>query len=139
MPCAMVLGFSYNALCQSTITKTVAFIIGIGASALFTIAIVTFLCVRQRYFLCYWLMLQRKDLSARDIIAESTRLMDKKCVDLFLFKLRFTAWILLTIFVFPAVIYVYPYYKHACAVYAFEIFSFRNKCEDKTLTFERLR
>lgn len=138
-PCAVVVWFFYSSLCQSSLTTTLVFIFATGTAILFAIGVATFLCIRQRYSLCYWLGVQQGDLSATNAITQSAKLMDKSCVDLFLFKLRFIAWIFLAILFLPATIYVYPYYKQACAVYALEILSYKNNWEEKTLTFERLK
>lgn len=124
---------------QMMATKSITAIIIGGHIVLLILGTVSFLCIRQRYTLCYLILTKRGDLSVRGVIDESIRLMDENCIDLFLFKLRFTAWILLSILVFPTTIYVYPYYKHACAVYSLELLSSRNKCEDATLTFEKLK
>jgi uncharacterized membrane protein len=138
-PCAVVIWFSYSSLCQSSLTKTLVIIIALSVAVLFAIGFITFLCVRQRYSLCYWIASQENSFSASETIKQSAKIMDKNCVDLFLFKLRFIAWILLAIVIFPTIVYVYPYYKQACAIYAFEILSAKNKWEEKTLTFERLK
>ena len=139
VPCAIMLEVWLFAARQMMATKSITTIIIVGHIALLTLGVVSFLCIRQRYTLCYLILTQRGDLSVRGVIAESIRLMDEKCVDLFLFKLRFTAWVLLSVLIFPATVYVYPYYKHACAVYSLELLASRNKCDDTTLTFEKLK
>jgi len=139
IPSAIVLEICISTVRQATATKAIAVIIICGNIILLALGFVSFMCIRQRYALCYWMLTQRGDLSARGIIAESERLMDEKCVDLFLFKLRFVAWIFLSVLIFPTVVYVYPYYKQACAVYSLELISSRNKCQDATLTFEKIK
>lgn len=139
VPSAILLMFCISEIQQATVTMQTASIMIFGNIVLAAIAIVAYACVRQRYALCYWIMIQRYDLSPKQIINESSRLMDKRCVDLFLFKLKFFAWILLAIVVFPTIAYSYPYYKESCAVYALDLLSTRKKCEDATITFECLR
>lgn len=139
IPYAIMVEVLLFAAQQMVATKSITAILIGGNIVFLTLGVVSFLCIRQRYTLCYLILTQRGDLSVRGVIGESTRLMDEKCVDLFLFKLRFTAWILLSVLIFPTTIYVYPYYKHACAVYSLELLASRNKCDDTTLTFKKLK
>lgn len=139
IPSAVLLSYWTSQLEQANATLEVALIMVAGNALFLLIALVSFFCIRQRYTLCYWLIIERDDLSSKQIIKESARIMDKRCVDLFLFKLRFAAWITLSLFIWPFCIYSYPYFKQSCAVYALDVLATRNRCEDATISFDSLK
>ena len=139
LPSALMLNVGLRALRDGSATIETASIMIAGNVVLFSIGIVAFLCISQRYSLCYWLLIKRDDLSSRQMIKESVRIMDSKCIDFFMFKVSFLFWFLLGIILLPSVIYSYPYYKQACAVYALDLLASRKKCDDATITFELLR
>lgn len=131
--------FWVNLVIEANATTIVTFLMAIGTLLLLINSLTAFSCLKQKYALCYWLIIQRKDLNVNQVIKESARFMDKKAIDFFIYKMRFVAWVLLCLVFIPAVTYVYPYYKHANAVYCFEILSHKNKFKDKTVTFERIK
>lgn len=128
-----------NSVLEANATKMITFLLAVGVFFLLLNSLSAYLCIKQKYSLCYWLIIQRQDLSVRQVIKQSAVFMDKKCIDLFIYKMRFVAWCLLCVIFIPAILYVYPYYKHACAVYAFQFLSYRNKFQDHTVTFERIK
>ena len=138
-PTSVLIYLWVNSVLEGSATKEVTFLMALGVTFLLLNSLSAYFCIRQKYCLCYWLIIQRKDLTAKQVIKESARFMDNKCIDLFVYKLRFVAWFLLCIVFIPAISYVYPYYKQASAVYAFEILSHRNNIDGRTVTFERIK
>lgn len=89
------------------------------AAALWIAGVVFDTLFLQRYFLAPYLLAESTEMRARDALRESARVMDScmmrgRAVKM---KLSFSPWFFSCIFIFP-ILYVYPYYKQACACYA---------------------
>lgn len=83
-------------------------------SASFTLLLLTgiffsfVLC--QKYFLVPYLYYENEPCRVKDIISLSAHIMEKNYFKVAFLKLSFIPWMLLYVFIFPA-LYVYPYYK----------------------------
>lgn len=93
---------------------------GIGEKLLFALVISFFLLTltglffsfvfNQRYFLATFLYYENEGCRVKDVTNLSVRIMENKCFETAFLKLSFVPWMLLYVFLVPAV-YVYPYYK----------------------------
>lgn len=118
-------------------TPFAAIVLLAGFVLIFLIGLTSFLCLIQKYFLCYYLLLNNLELRLKDVIYQSQNLCEGKLLKILLFKLKFIPSFLLCVFIFP-VFRVYTFYKQSCALFANELFKNRNKAEDQTLTFEKV-
>ncbi len=97
---------------------------GIGRNLLFSLLVSTFVLsatgfffyfvLSQRYFLVPYLFYENPCCKTKEVMALSTQIMENRCFETAILKISFIPWMLLYIFIFPA-IYVYPYYKLSVA------------------------
>lgn len=121
-PASIMIKLWIESVLEANATTTITVLMAIGTVVLLFVSINSYLMIKQKYAMCYWLLMERDDISANQVIKESARLMDLHCADLFWYKFRLAGWMLLCVVFFPAIIYVYPYFKHANAVYVLSAF-----------------
>lgn len=93
---------------------------GIGARMLISLMAGTFLLLisgvffafvfSQRYFLVPYIMYENENCKVTDAVNLSAEIMENKCFETAFFKLSFSGWFLLCLFIFPT-FYVYPFYR----------------------------
>lgn len=91
-----------------------------GGAGLTVIGIMFLFVISGRYFLAPYLFAQDPNLKIGIAIKRSKNLLDGSLWRLAAFKLSFVPWFCLYVFILPA-IYVWPYYKQSCALFAKEV------------------
>ena len=97
------------------------FLCGIaGGGVLIITGLVFRFLVVQKYFLAKSILIENPRLSAVEAIRRSCEVMNGNLRKTALFKLSFAPWILACVGILP-IIYVWPYYRQGCALFAGEI------------------
>lgn len=97
------------------------FLCGIaGGGVLITTGLIFRFLVVQKYFLAKSILIENPRLSAVEAIRRSCEVMNGNLRKTALFKLSFAPWILACVGILP-IIYVWPYYRQSCALFAGEI------------------
>lgn len=99
------------------------------ASVLMLLASAFYAACISRYALVPYLIAENDDLTVRKAIRESVRYTRGFRFSIFWFELSFIGWMLLSIFVWPLLLYVMPYYYTAFAMYARYIIEKNRYCE----------
>ena len=90
-----------------------------GAVLIVTGFIFRFLIV-QKYFLAKSILIENPSVSVLEAIRQSCEKINGKLKKTAFFKLSFTPWILTCVGILP-LLYVWPYYRQSCALFAEEI------------------
>lgn len=113
--------FSFGFLAYDTGLEFNLFVCGIAGGALMTVLGLLFrFVIVQKYFLAQNIFVSNPKIKVSQAIKQSNEVMNGKLKKTALFKLSFAPWIFLCIGIFPA-LYVWPYYRQSCAVFAGEI------------------
>ncbi len=113
--------FSFVLLAMDTGIEFNLFLCGIVGAALMLLAGLVFrFIILQKYFLAPYFFIENPKIKINDAIAQSISAMNGKLKKTALFKISFTPWFSLCLSLFP-IIYVLPYYKQSCLIYANEL------------------
>lgn len=77
-------------------------------------------CMIQRYVLCNFLLAVKPEMNCRDVIRQSARLMDGKCITAVRLKISFLPWFCSCLLLLPA-FYVVDFYRQSLSVFKYQI------------------
>ena len=109
LPSLVITGYIFYALGEGVGTKMLLSLIAGDILLLLTGVFFSFV-FSQRYFLAAYIMYENDNCKAGDAIKLSAQIMENKCFETAFFKLSFSGWFFLCLFIFPT-LYVYPFYK----------------------------
>ncbi len=92
----------------------------IGGTLMLLLGLVFRFIIIQKYFLASFYLIENPKIKINEAIKKSVSAMNGKLKKTALFKLSFTPWFSLCLSLFP-IIYVLPYYKQSCFIYANEL------------------
>ena len=117
-PGSVLLGGSAYLLLHGGVAQNVLQLLAVTGLALLVVGGCFALLTLQRYFLAVYLLARTPTLSVAQAVRQSILLMQGRQGRLLLFRLSFLPWLLPCLLVFP-LIYVWPYYRQSCAVWAY--------------------
>ncbi len=92
----------------------------VGGGMLVATGLIFRFIIMQKYFLAKSILIENPSVSALEAIRQSCEKMEGKLKKTAFFKLSFTPWILICVGIVP-ILYVWPYYRQSCALFAGEI------------------
>lgn len=117
LPAAITLFFYYFPIDP---TSPLALFVPFGKAAgwiLLTLSLFFYFIFIQRYFLAFYLLAEKPNISARKAVSQSAKIMHGHCWELFSLCLSFFWWGLLSFMIVP-LLYAVPYYCAAVSIYA---------------------
>lgn len=113
--------FSFCYLAYDSGIEFNLFLCGIvGGGMLVATGLIFRFIIMQKYFLAKSILIENPSVSALEAIRQSCEKMEGKLKKTAFFKLSFTPWILTCVGIVP-ILYVWPYYRQSCALFAGEI------------------
>ena len=113
--------FSFSYLAYDAGIEFNLFLCGVvGGGILFVMGLVFRFFIVQKYFLAKTILVENPGASVLSAIRQSREIMDGNLKKTAFFKLSFAPWFLICVGVFP-ILYVWPYYRQSCTVFASEI------------------
>ncbi len=106
-------------LFSSGVSMSIAVVIFTGSAVLLLLGAGFAFCAVQRYAAATYIVALRPKTKARSAISASAKIMQGRYISCAAFKLSFLPWLLSCVLIVPT-LFVWPYYKQACAIWVLE-------------------